>query len=132
MRWTSKIGVGGSILTCAALTLAIAEPAAAAPRSAPAPAAPTATLTNVVAADGAVDIVWRADDPVPYVVEQGGDVLRLAPDGTLTSALYLGDIASVGGEQGLLGLTFTTAGDLAYADFTDLDGNTNIVELPVL
>ena len=59
-------------------------------------------------------------------------MLRLAPDGTLTSALYLGDIASVGGEQGLLGLTFTAAGDLAYADFTDLDGNTNIVELPVL
>ena len=69
---------------------------------------------------------------MPYVVEQGGDVLRLAADGTLTSALYLGDIASVGGEQGLLGLTFTAAGDLAYADFTDLDGNTNIVELPVL
>ena len=133
MRWTSKIGVGASILTCAALTLAIAAAASAAgPRTAPAPAAPAATLTNVVAADGAVDIVWRADDPVPYVVEQGGDVLRLATDGTLTSALYLGDIASVGGEQGLLGLTFTTAGDLAYADFTDLDGNTNIVELPVL
>ncbi len=91
MRWTSKIGVGGSILTCAALTLAIAAPASATgPRTAPAPAAPAATLTNVVAADGAVDIVWRADDPVPYVVEQGGDVLRLAADGTLTSALVPG------------------------------------------
>ena len=133
MRWTSTIGVGG-ISDVRRAALAIAAPASTGPRTAPAPTPrprrrPSPTWWRPTAP---LDIAWRADDPVPYVVEQGGDVLRLADDGTLTSALDLADLTSVDGEQGLLGLTFTAAGDLAYVDYTDLDGTTTIVEYPVL
>ena len=95
-------------------------------------AAPSATLTLVAAADSAVDIAWRADDPRAHVVQQGGEVFQLQSDGSLTPVLYLSDVITAGGEQGLLGLTFTPAGDVAYVDFTDVNGDTNIAELTVL
>ena len=66
------------------------------------------------------------------MVQQGGEVFQLQSDGTLTPVLDLSDVITAGGEQGLLGLTFTPAGDVAYVDFTDVNGDTVIAELTVL
>ncbi|MCB0875132.1 MAG: PQQ-dependent sugar dehydrogenase [Solirubrobacterales bacterium] len=66
-----------------------------------------------------------------YVVEQGGKVLRVAPDGNSSTFLDVsGEIVS-GGEQGLLSIAFApdyADSGLLYADFTDRDGNTRVVE----
>jgi glucose/arabinose dehydrogenase len=42
--------------------------------------------------------------------------------------LDLSERVSDGSEQGLLGLAFSPDGAFVYVDFTDLDGNTNVVE----
>ena len=69
-----------------------------------------------------------ADDPVPYVVDQGGDVLRLAADGTLDAVARPRRHHQRRRRAGLLGLAFSADGDLAYVDYTDHDGNTNVAE----
>ncbi len=69
----------------------------------------------------------RSDDV--FVVEQGGRIERVAPDGSTSTFLDVsGDITS-GGEQGLLSLAFPD-GDphRFYIDYTDADGNTRVVE----
>lgn len=90
---------------------------------------PVGVLTPIVEASPAVDLAWRTGDPALYVVEQSGRVLR-SVDGEATPVLDIaGDIA-FGGEQGLLGLAFAPAGNLAYVNYTDTNGDTVIAELP--
>lgn len=92
---------------------------------------PAVTLTPVADVGGAVDLAWRADDPVLYVVQQDGVVQQLV-DGTPTPVLDVSDLVSrSGGEQGLLGLAFSPAGDHAYINYTDSDGNTVVAEVAV-
>jgi glucose/arabinose dehydrogenase len=66
-----------------------------------------------------------------YVVEQGGRVRRLEPDGTVSTFLDISDEVSDGSEQGLLSLAFApdyARSGLLYVDYTNLDGDTRIVE----
>lgn len=66
-----------------------------------------------------------------YVVEQGGLVKRVSPDGSVSTFLDVsGEIVS-GGEQGLLSIAFApdyADSGLLYADFTNRDGDTRVVE----
>lgn len=66
-----------------------------------------------------------------YVVEQGGRIQQLAPNGDVATFLDISDEIVSGGEQGLLSMAFApdyaTSG-LFYVDFTDQDGNTRVVE----
>jgi glucose/arabinose dehydrogenase len=98
--------------------------------TAAAAADPVGTLTLLTEANGAVDVTWRADDPALYVVEQPGRVMRAA-DGASTPALDISGEISAGGEQGLLGLAFAPAGDVAYVNYTDPDGDTVIERFAV-
>jgi len=69
-----------------------------------------------------------------YVVEQGGTVRVVEPDGALRAEPFLdiSDRVSSGGERGLLGLAFHSgyaANGRFYVDYTDRDGNTVVSEL---
>lgn len=73
----------------------------------------------------------QGDGEDVYVVEQGGTIQRVAPDGSATTFLDVSDDITSGGEQGLLSLAF--APDYAetgrfYVDYTDRDGDTRVVE----
>ena len=93
-------------------------------------AEPAVTLTEVGIAEAPVDLAWREGDAGLYVVEQGGRILRLA-DGALSTVLDATDLTDADGERGLLGLAFAPSGDLAYTNYTDLNGDTTILEYPV-
>ncbi len=72
-----------------------------------------------------------ADGEDIYVVEQGGTVQRVRPDGTRTTFLDISDEVVSGGEQGLLSIAFApdyAQSGLVYADYTNTDGDTRVVE----
>jgi glucose/arabinose dehydrogenase len=86
-------------------------------------------LRKVATLDGALCLAVRAGDPALYVAEQGGLVMAVR-DGRVDPfpVLDLRGQITIGGEQGLLGLVFSPDGALVYVDYTDLEGNTNVVE----
>ncbi len=71
----------------------------------------------------------RDGDDAIYIVSKTGTVWALR-DGDVgpDPVLDLSDRVSDGNEQGLLGMAFSPDGAFVYVDFTDLDGNTNVVE----
>ncbi|MGZ8578518.1 MAG: PQQ-dependent sugar dehydrogenase [Actinomycetota bacterium] len=71
----------------------------------------------------------RSGDDAIYIASKTGTVWALR-DGVVGSepVLDVSERVSDGSEQGLLGLAFSPDGAFVYVDFTDLDGNTNVVE----
>jgi glucose/arabinose dehydrogenase len=66
-----------------------------------------------------------------YVVEQGGTIERLAPDGSTHTFLDISDLTEADGEQGLLSMAFSPDWErdhLFYVDYTDNQGDSRIVE----
>jgi glucose/arabinose dehydrogenase len=105
--------------------------ATAAPGQAPStPPAPEIALTQIAEVPAPVDLAWRAQDPALYVVGQDGVVVRLDGD-TNPVVLDVSDLTENQGEQGLLGLAFAPDGSKGYVNFTDNNGDTNVVELTV-
>ena len=104
--------------------------------SAPPTTVPAVVGDPVVAAeevgefDQPIDLAVRAGDDAFWFVGQGGLIVRFDGDAT-TTALDLTGRVSTGGEQGLLGLTFTPDGSRAYVNFTDDAGVTTIAEYTV-
>lgn len=78
--------------------------------------------------DSPVHIEHHPANELVYVVERAGVVQRVTAEGTVLTppALDLGDEVRSGGEQGLLGLAFNSAGDQAFVNFTNRDGDTVI------
>jgi glucose/arabinose dehydrogenase len=71
----------------------------------------------------------RADDPALYVATQDGTIMAIRGGQVQsTPVLDLSGQISVGGEQGLLGLAFSPDGRYLYVNYTDLHGNTHVVE----
>lgn len=66
-----------------------------------------------------------------YVVQQGGQVIRVTPGGEQSTFLDVSSEIVSGGEQGLLSVAFApdfeTSG-LAYVDYTDTAGDTRVIE----
>jgi glucose/arabinose dehydrogenase len=88
-----------------------------------------ATITELAAP---VDLAWRPGDPTLYVVGQAGIVTAVdAASGTGRTALDITDLTAAAGEQGLLGLDFHPAGDRAYVNYIDGNGDTVISEFAV-
>jgi glucose/arabinose dehydrogenase len=104
--------------------------AASTTAAAPTGAEPHVALTQIGTFDGADDLSWRDGDDGLYIVEKGGRIQGVVGD-QQTTVLDISDLVSGGGEQGLLGLAFDPAQPLAYVDYTDVNGNTVIAELPV-
>lgn len=82
--------------------------------------------------DEPVDAAMRVGDDAIYLVSRKGRVLRLVDD-TVESepALDITDLTNAEGEQGLLGLAFAPNGSIAYLNYTDRSGDTQIVALTV-
>ncbi|HEU4840257.1 MAG TPA: PQQ-dependent sugar dehydrogenase, partial [Ilumatobacteraceae bacterium] len=125
---TASVPAGGGSTTAAPDTTAPADGAPV--TSAMTGNEPVVAMTEIGTFAAPVDLAWRTGDDALYVVEQGGTVQRVAGDET-TTVLDLSDLTSANGEQGLLGLTFTPAGDVAYVNYTDVAGDTTISEHPV-
>lgn len=97
-----------------------------------APAAdPTPTIGDAVGEfDQPVDVAVRPGDDALFVVERTGRVVAWR-DGAMVTVLDIADQTVGEGEQGLLGLAFSTDGDRAWVNYTDLEGDTVIAEYPV-
>ena len=79
-----------------------------------------------------VDLAYRSGDDRFYIVSQDGFIVALR-NGAIDDTRLLdisADITS-GGEQGLLGLAFSTDGAHAYIDSTNARGDTEITEYAV-
>jgi glucose/arabinose dehydrogenase len=85
-------------------------------------------LTRLAGADAPTAFAVRAGDPALYVAEQAGQV-RAIVDGAAMSepVLDLTSRVTAGGEQGLLGLTFSPDGTKMYVHFSG-DGGQTVVE----
>ena len=82
--------------------------------------------------DAPVYVTQPPGDDHLFVVEKTGRVVRIQPDGRDPKVfLDLSDQVSTGGEQGLLSIAFSPdyqMTGLFYVDYTDSDGNTQVVE----
>ena len=70
-----------------------------------------------------------------FIAEKGGTVRRLHLNGDGATVdpqvvLDIGGRVSSGGEQGLLGIAFAPDGSKLYANYTNSDGDTRVVEYP--
>ena len=75
-----------------------------------------------------VAVAFRRGDGRMYVAQQTGTVVIVANGHVVSTVLDISAAVSQGGEQGLLGLTFSLDGTKMYIDYTDLNGNSHIVE----
>lgn len=91
---------------------------------------PSVSMYEVGSFDQPVDIATRPGDATLYVIEQPGRVLAVT-DLSSEPVLDITDLTDANSEQGLLGLAFHPTADLAYVDFTDLDGNTVVAEFTI-
>jgi glucose/arabinose dehydrogenase len=97
------------------------------------PAAPLASvqvsLQQVATLEQPLALAIRTGDPTIYVAEKTGRVMAIR-DGRVdpTPVLDLSTEVSLGGEQGLLGLAFSPDGRFLYVNYTDVQGDTRIVE----
>ena len=122
----------------AAPTSGAPAPPAATGSGAPSPAAGTRSaafraagvrLVQVATVQQPVAMALRPGERTLYVAEQTGRV-RAIRNGRLDPGPVL-DISSqivAGGEQGLLGLAFSSDGRFLYVDFTDRNGDTHVTE----
>ncbi len=95
-------------------------------------------LLEVARLEGPIDLVGRPGTDDLYVAERVGRVRRLVPDpdddsGTTFTVeeqpvLDLTGSVSTEGEQGLLGIEFSSDGRSLYVSYTDLDGTSTLVE----
>jgi glucose/arabinose dehydrogenase len=80
--------------------------------------------------DQPVDAATRPGFGEIYIVEQPGRVIAVS-DLSTDEVLDITDLTDARGEQGLLGLAFHPTDDLAYVNFTDLDGDTVVAEFAI-
>ena len=92
---------------------------------------PTVTLTELGTFEQPVGLTWRSADATTYVVEQVGRVVIMTDGQPGAIALDMSNRTKSGGERGLLGLAIDADGALAYVDYTDNDGNTEIDEYAI-
>jgi glucose/arabinose dehydrogenase len=101
----------------------VASAACGAPDDAPA----TVRLEHVVDVAEPSAMAARRGDPALYVTRLNGLVVAVR-DGKVSRVLDLRSEVSWGGEQGLLGLTFSPDGSHLYVNYTDKEGDTRVVE----
>src|SRR5690242_18349822 len=78
--------------------------------------------------DNPVALAWRGNDGGSiYVAQQTGSIV-LVKDGIIRGTVLKLNGISAGGERGLLGIAFSNNGNKLYVDYTDGNGNIQIVE----
>lgn len=145
-RSTSSTSIEGSTTTGAGATTTTAglgrgtTSTGVAAGTTGAPGAPTVTdrvaATKMATLSSPVALAVRANDPAVYIAEQGGQVKRLslgASSASVTATILdVSDRIKAGGEQGLLGIAFAPDGSKLYANYTNREGHTRIVEYPMV
>jgi glucose/arabinose dehydrogenase len=100
------------------------------PRST-APSLPPSDVRPVLVAkvEQPLGMAVRSGDTALYIVGRKGRVWAIR-DGRVdhTPALDLSGQVATGSEQGLLGLAFSPDGRFAYVNYTDRNGNSNVIE----
>jgi glucose/arabinose dehydrogenase len=111
------------------VSAAACSPSPTTPPSDSGPARLRVGLELVARLDEPVAIAVRRGDPALYLAEKSGRVVAIR-DGRVepTPVLDLSTQVSLGAEQGLLGIAFSPDGRFLYANYTDLRGDTNVVE----
>jgi len=137
-RETSSFGVGRPTTTSAPPTAPrstanptgtnTTTPAAAAPTGPL--VVPTVTLSEIGAFENPVEVASRPGDDTRYVVERPGRVVAVSDTAT-DVVLDITDLTVAQGERGFLGLAFHPTDDLAYAHFTDTNGDNVVAEFAV-
>jgi len=89
---------------------------------------PDVRLTPIGNVDTPTAMAVRPGDEALYVAEQAGRVVVLLDGNVTGAALDIRDRVSSGGEQGLLGLTFSPDGTKLYVHFTNASENTEVEE----
>ena len=92
---------------------------------------PGVVLKEIGEFEDPVYVTQPKGDNALYVVQQTGQVIRVAPSGKESTLLDISDEITAGGEQGLLSVAF--APDYArsgrfYVDYTNTNGDTRVVE----
>lgn len=93
----------------------------------PDPATAEVQLEEVAVLQEPLALSVRSGDEALYVAQKTGQVMAIR-DGATRQVLDLSGVVSQGGEQGLLGLAFSPDGQFLYVNFTDLVGDTRILE----
>ncbi len=128
----SRVGVAAPFVALAVLTACTAAStnveATSVPPSPGGPGVPELRLRRVATLEEPVALAVRPDDPALYIAEKGGRVIAIR-NGEVdpTPVLDVSSEVSLGGEQGLLGLTFSPDGATMYVNSTDVNGDTRIV-----
>ena len=74
-------------------------------------------------------LATRSGDETLYVAQQTGTVVAIAKEKIVEKPILdLSDRITSGGEQGLLGLVFSPAGDKMYVNYSGKEGETVIEE----
>jgi glucose/arabinose dehydrogenase len=92
---------------------------------------PKVTLTALGSFKQPVGMSWRPTDGTIYLVEQDGRVVIMNAGQPGVVALDMTDLTGADGERGLLGLAVDAGGNLAYVNYTDNNGNTEIDEYAI-
>jgi glucose/arabinose dehydrogenase len=86
-------------------------------------------LEPVATLDQPVALAVRTGDPTLYIAERTGRVVAIRGGQVAAEpVLDLSGAVSLGGEQGLLGLAFSPDGRFVYVNYTDVSGDTRVVE----
>ena len=129
---SAPAGTGVTAAGTQAPTTAAAGATAPTPTTAGAPLGdPAVAFDQIGLFAQPVELTFRPTDGLIYVVEQDGKVVIMNNGQPGADALDMTDRTSAYGERGLLGLAITKDGSLAYADYTNNDGNTRIDEYAV-
>jgi glucose/arabinose dehydrogenase len=90
---------------------------------------PDVVATEVLATTQPIGLAVRPGDDRLFVIDQDGRIVAADTDtGAADEVADLRDLTEARGEQGLLGLAFSTDGERAYVNHTDLRGDTVIAE----
>lgn len=85
-------------------------------------------LIPVAALDQPLGMAVRTGDEGVYVAQKAGRIVDIADGRDPRVVLDLTGSVSEGSEQGLLGLAFSPDGRFLYVNYTDPEGDTNVVE----
>src|SRR5215218_5503100 len=86
-------------------------------------------LVRVAELEQPLALAVRKGNDALYVAQRTGEVIALR-DGRAVQppVLDLSGEVSAGGEQGLLGVAFSPDGRFLYVNYTDLEGDTHVME----
>lgn len=88
-------------------------------------------LTPVLEIRRPIALAARAGSDSIFIATREGRIVEVSITGDAgiieTELIDLGSRVTLGGEEGLLGLTFSPDGDELYVNLTDLNGDTNII-----